>query len=115
MQIVSTSSNVVSKLIFSKLKMKLIAFLIVFLCAAVTAEQFSVRNIILSMPFEEIEKNINQYASNIQCVRGVVDKVLAENDVNSDAWEEIKAKAANLAGIDMKKCMEINDPEEHMK
>lgn len=90
-----------------------IAILVAFLCTTATAE-FSMHDIILSLPLADIEKNLNKYSSNIQCVRGVVDNVLSEHEINA-LWETSKSKTAELANVDMKKCMEIKDPEEHMK
>lgn len=91
----------------------LIAILAAFLCTAATAE-FSMQDIILSMPLADIEKDLKKYTSNIQCIRGVVDNVLSEHEINA-LWETTKIKTVELANVDMKECIEIRDPEEHMK
>lgn len=72
------------------------------------------QDIILSMPLADIEKDLNKYSSNIQCIHGVVDNILSEHEINA-LWETTKSKTVELANVDMKKCMEIKDPEEHMK
>lgn len=74
------------------------------------------QEVILGIPFDEIEKNIDQYMPNVKCITGVVDTVLTENDSEAKKWwDEMKTTIIRLANIDMKKCMAIADPEEQLK
>lgn len=91
----------------------LVGFL-AFMCSTTLAQKFSIRDIILSLPLADIERDIIKYSSNIQCHKNVLDKILSKHQVN-DLWEYTKTETTSLVNVDMKKCMEIKDPEEHMK
>lgn len=58
---------------------------VAFVCATSLAQKFSMRDIILSMPLADIERDIIKYSSNIQCHGNVIDKILSKHEVN-DLW-----------------------------
>lgn len=95
------------------MKIIFVGILVALLCATAKSEknlQATLR--MVSMP--EFNKHLNKYMSNIKCISGVVDQVLVDGD-SKVWWQDIKARTIHQFTVDMKKCMEITDPEEQMK
>lgn len=76
--------------------------------------RLSLRELILSIPLKDFDENVVKYERNIKCIQGVMDSTFVDKDLKS-SWEATKAKAEEFVKVDVKKCLAIEDAEEHKK
>lgn len=84
-----------------------------FLCATVTSER-NMHSTLMLVPFSEVDKNLKRYLSNVKCISGIVDEVLAKDD-SIEWWNELKASVIHQFTVDLKECVAIKDAEEQLK
>lgn len=72
------------------------------------------RELLLSIPLKEYDESVVKYERNIKCIKGVMDATFTDTDLES-AWEDTKSNADQLANVDVKECLNVEDDEEHKK
>lgn len=94
-----------------------VAILMALLCATASAKlQGSIQDVMVQIPFIEVEKNRDLYLPNVKCISDVVDSMLVAHDAEAKAWwDGIKERVIRQFTTDLQKCMAIQDPEEQLK